>query len=603
MPQYIWVTGQGSAFNGGHGPAACGQKERSKDKGLHGVPFAWGVIAEIQDDDNWLFFELVGQARLRFSGFENKEEIHTGKRLAGKAPKHHPLPMPMSKLILIPLILLSMLDSASAEGFLSPGDPLDHHLLAVKLALPLAASEDSLHAFCREQKAWTGRHFPADPDPEIETRLSRWFLVDSFDPGQMIRQLRGKKWIETLSPNAPAHLNHVPNDPEYPGQWCFHNEGQAVSLSGEQVGTIGFDMGFEDVWTRVTNPPSPVLAVLDTGIDPDHPEFHGRILPGFNFITNLPGAVDDNGHGTAVASLIGAQGDNASGMAGSCWNLRFLPLKVFNSIGQGSGVTLANALNFARQQGAGLINFSGGMETDYEPAADLIDLLRTQGRLTIAAAGNTGASTLDFPARHASCVAVGAMSPCGEVKTYTSCDGETSWASNTGDNLFCVTPGVRLLSALRGGGYRTDFRGTSASTALLSGAIALLLQADPALSGETVLTLLRDTARDLGTAGQDPESGWGLPRTNLAMNLLLPPAVRNLRIQREGTWVVLEWDELIGANGYLIERASSDEAFVVIDHAFGTRWQSEVRELALGSACYRVRAVLNGQASSTRPGR
>ncbi len=514
--------------------------------------------------------------------------------------KHHPLPMPMSKLISLPLFLLSMLCSASAGLPVLSMDPLVHQLVAVKLAANKAGAEDSLLAFCKEQQLIVGRHFPHDDDPEIEAILGRWFLLDSADRNDLSAWLASRKWIAAFSPNAPAHLNHVPNDPEYPGQWCFHNEGQAVSLSGELVGASDYDMGLENVWNRVTNPPSPVVAVLDTGIDPDHPEFHGRILPGFNFITNLPGAVDDNGHGTAVASLIGAQGDNASGMAGSCWNLRFLPLKVFNSIGQGSGVTLANALNFARQQGASLINFSGGMDTDYEPAADLIDLLRSQGRLTVSAAGNTGSSVLDFPARHESCVAVGALSPCAEHKSFASCDGETNWASNTGNNLFCVTPGVRLLAALRGGGYRSDFRGTSASSALLSGAIALLLQADPSIDGESILDLLRDTAWDLSATGHDTATGWGLPRTDLAMNMILPPAVLNLRIQHVGSWINLEWDELTGASGYLIERAIGNDAFAVIDQVSLNSWQSNLREVAIGNARYRVRAVLNGQASSPR---
>lgn len=475
----------------------------------------------------------------------------------------------------------------------------DRIALRIDEADPRAVSK--LTQLCQTLGMSASPHFPADPDPQIDQRLRVWWLVDAGSrPHQLVERLKGQPWVKAWDHDATTHISIVPDDPLYPDQWALSNSGQARTAEGFPVGIPGYDLGMEPAWDLISPEISPVIAVLDTGIDPDHPEFHGRLLPGFNFLTNLPGAVDDNGHGTAVASLIGARGNNGEGMAGLAWTTRLLPLKVFNSIGQGSASALANALNFARQQAVTVVNYSGGMESDYGPAADMIDILREQGILTVAAAGNQGVELLDFPARHEGCLAIGAMSPCGERVSPTSCDQETSWGSSYGDNLFCIAPGVLLTGALRGGGYRENFRGTSAACAYISGGIALMLAAQPELGIEELLQVLADNSTDLAEPGRDAFTGWGLPDLNAALRQVLPLQVTDLRIRSFGNRIRLDWTPVVGALSYRIEACNRmGEPFQTIAERTLPGWTSEAREIALPSRCYRVRAVLQDSESAT----
>ncbi len=434
--------------------------------------------------------------------------------------------------------------------------------------------------------------------------LGAWWLVET-DPGRDIPALCDSlatlPEVASATPDWVTRLSTTPNDPLFPNQWALHNTGQARSLGGQTVGQPGLDLGMVTAWDLGSESRPPQVAVLDTGVDLNHPEFHNRLMPGFNFLTNLPGAMDDNGHGTSVASLLGALVNNQTGLAGLSRQARILPLKVFNSIGMGSASALANALNYALQLEMDVANFSGGMDQDYGPATTVIRAGRLEGMWTVAAAGNSGAQLLEFPARLAECVAVGAMSPCGQVKSETSCDGESWWASNTGAGLDYLAPGVRLTAATMGGGYRSDFNGSSAACAYMSGALALLRTVAVEADLLEIEEALEATALDLGAPGWDSSTGHGLPQVDEAIMRLVPLRVNNLTIARLGGRVHLAWDPLPFDCVYRVEcRADSRQPFQPLVVVQEPRWSSGPLELARPSRQYRVVAVLgNGQSSET----
>jgi len=453
-------------------------------------------------------------------------------------------------------------------------------------------------------------HFPFDvADLQAWTghRTGAWLLLDldpSIDIPQACRELMELAGVRSACPDWLTHMSFIPDDPLFEQQWSLNNTGQALSENGEPVGVAGMDIGAPAAWDWGESGAAAVVALLDTGVDPDNWEFSTRLLPGFNFLTNLPGAVDDNGHGTKVCGIIAAAGNNSVDLAGIAWGVEILPLKVFNSIGQGSASALANALNFARQSGVQVANFSGGLPNDYPPAAVQIEAGLESGMLTVAAAGNSDLAEIEFPARHPDCVAVGAYSPCGNRKTPESCDGEDWWGSNWGPELDLLAPGTRLLSTGLGGSITWSFNGTSAAAAHVSGAATLLAAGFPEIGPLEIRELLAQSADDMGSPGHDAESGYGRLRMDRAIEFALPPRVRNLRIETPyGASVRLEWDPLDGTETYVIEAAACREAspqFEEVARTSATVWTRGVDEIRRGCRIYRVYAVLSDLSASSR---
>jgi len=503
-------------------------------------------------------------------------------------------------------VLVLALLTGTAQGAGAPAHVPGRLALELK-AVPAAASLPApLEHWLQVRGMVAAPHFPTALGTARWTGgLGSWWLVET-DPRRDIPalcdSLAALPEVASATPDWVTRLSTTPNDPLFPNQWALHNTGQARALGGQMVGQPGLDLGMVTAWDLGTESRPPQVAVLDTGVDLDHPEFHNRLLPGFNFLTNLPGAMDDNGHGTSVASLLGALVNNNTGLAGLSRQARILPLKVFNSIGMGSASALANALNYALQLDMDVANFSGGMDLEYGPATAVIQAGRLEGMWTVAAAGNSGATQLEFPARLEACVAVGAMSPCGEVKTATSCDGEGWWASNTGSGLDLLAPGARLTAASLGGGYRDDFNGSSAACAYVSGVLALLRTVAVDAGMEEIEEAVEDTALDLGAPGWDNASGHGLPQVDEALMRLVPLRVNNLTIARQGGRVRLNWSPLPMACAYRVDcRATSNHPFQPLATVQENVWLSGPQELALPSRQYRVVAVLgNGQASEDR---
>lgn len=463
---------------------------------------------------------------------------------------------------------------------------------------PTAALPADLLRWLEARDGEAGFHFPsARTEPRAWTtgRLGAWLLLtfaDSVDVPAACRRLAGQPGLRSATPDWVARISD-PDDPLFPEQWALRNTGQARDTDGQLVGLPGADIGAPEAWDLLPDPGSPLVALLDTGIDLNHPEFADRLLPGFNFLTQLPGAADDNGHGTSVAGLLGAEGDNGHGLAGVAWSSRILPLKVFNSIGQGSASALANALNYARQLGATVANYSGGMPADYGPASAQIATARAEGMWTVAAAGNSDVEGLEFPARDPLCLAVGAHSPCGERKTPASCDGEGWWGSNWGDDLDLLAPGVRLTTTARGSAYRDDFNGSSAACAFVSGALALLRGAFPELDPDVAVALLFETADDLAPAGRDGESGWGRLRLDRALRRLVPPRVTGLSCRVEGGRTRLAWRPLEEVDHYRVESAPRpDGPWSPRASTQLPEWISPAGEQRAGTGFYRVIGVL-----------
>ena len=246
---------------------------------------------------------------------------------------------------------------------------------------------------------------------------------------------------------------------------------------------------------------------MDTGINPNHIEFAGKMVDGWDFVNDDDDPNDDNGHGTACAGIAAAIGNNVDGIAGVAWGSQIMSVKVGNSEGliETNGV---NAILFATDNGARIISMSFGGGAYNQFSEDAINYATDNGSVLFAAAGNDDWGEVSYPSRYENCISVGALSPCNERKNPESCDGEP-WGSNYGVELNFMAPGVLISTTAMDGGYIDYMNGTSAACPHAAGMGALILSVAPELSPAQVRSVMEATSDDLYGPGFDVETGFG----------------------------------------------------------------------------------------------
>lgn len=242
-----------------------------------------------------------------------------------------------------------------------------------------------------------------------------------------------------------------------------------------------------------------IVAVLDTGVDGDHPDISTNIIDGWNFVDNNDNVTDLDGHGTMVAGIIAAIANNGVGIAGVAPEVKIMPLKVLTSSG-GNWIDLDRAIIRAADNGARVIVMSlGGKYSPLSLATKAaIDYAYRKGCILVAAAGNDNTSEPFYPAAYDEVIVVSAIDQ-NDIKAHFS---------NFGDYIDFCAPGVNIISTWKNGKYAYG-SGTSFAAPYVAGVVALLLSKYPELSNEDVVATLRVYAEDLGEEGWDPYYGWG----------------------------------------------------------------------------------------------
>lgn len=261
-------------------------------------------------------------------------------------------------------------------------------------------------------------------------------------------------------------------------------------------------INIEPAWDITTGSPSFIVAVLDTGISMTHPEFSGRILPGYDFVNNDADAQDDEGHGTHVSGIIAAGLNNGQGSVGIAPGVKIMPLKVMSNLGYGSWVGIADAVIYATDHGARVINMSfGGSGTSYL-MTDAVLYAANHGVVMVASSGNDGSTQPMYPAYYPDVIAVGATTYYDDWLTI----------SNYGTWIDVTAPGDTVWSTLwtpENPNTYQYFSGTSMAAPHVSGLAALILSAHPNFSPADVRALIRQTAADKGAPGFDIYYGYG----------------------------------------------------------------------------------------------
>jgi len=272
----------------------------------------------------------------------------------------------------------------------------------------------------------------------------------------------------------------TPNDPRFPSQW-HHTKIITPSAWETSVGSVAIP-----------------IAILDSGIDPDHPDLAAKLMPGYNFVARNNDTHDVRGHGTAVAGSAAAIGDNAEGIAGIAWNNPLMPLVVNDSTGYASYSNISSAIIYAVDHGAKIINISTAGSSSSSTLNNAVNYAWDHGVLVFAAAANNNTSARYYPAACANAVAVAATDMADNKASF----------SNYGDWIDLTAPGVSILTTNNGGGYGS-WSGTSFSSPITAGLAALTWSANPQLTHQEILQILKSTAVDLGASGFDSTFGHG----------------------------------------------------------------------------------------------
>ena len=316
----------------------------------------------------------------------------------------------------------------------------------------------------------------------------------------------------------------VPDDTYFSRQWSLYNNGTSPYDSAR----AGADIKMEPAWDIEKGDTSIVVAIIDCGAKLDHPELAGRIwinygeIPGNGIDDDGNGYVDDytgwdfaysdnnpmdhSGHGTNVAGIIGAIGNNSTGYAGVDWYCKLMVLKAIDDTDFGYYSWWADALTYATDNGARIVNMSVGGTSYSATLQDAVTYAYDHNVTVVAAMGNGNSSAPSYPGACTNVIAVGATNDhdC-RVNPFFWGGG-----SNFGPNISVVAPGSVIfgLNYASNTNYNTYWGGTSQATPHVSGLASLLLAQDTSRTPDQLKHIIEVTADDMVGSPLEDVPGW-----------------------------------------------------------------------------------------------
>ncbi|HEY1087711.1 MAG TPA: S8 family peptidase [Archangium sp.] len=322
------------------------------------------------------------------------------------------------------------------------------------------------------------------------------------DLDALLAKIRAHPKVQSAEPLMSVKANFVPNDPRYAEQWNLRL------------------INMEKAW-EVTRGKGVVVAVLDTGIAWENhddfaqvPDLGGqRFQEGWDFVNDDQHANDDHGHGTHVAGTIAQATDNEEGVAGVAFEATLMPVKVLDHFGGGTTADIADAIRWAADHGAKVINMSlggGGRSAVMEQA---VEYARAKGVVVVCAAGNGGRGIVEYPAAYPGSFAVAAVGPNGTKAPYSSWGKELDIAAPGGDKSQGEAAGV-LQNTIDpqdvSKGVYASYQGTSMATPHVAGVAALLIAAGAKNPDQVEKAIILGAKPAQGTTGWSDQYGHGL---------------------------------------------------------------------------------------------
>ena len=352
-----------------------------------------------------------------------------------------------------------------------------------------------------DEDAFLQRHALTRLRRHERIRVDHVRLAEGKDVAGTIDRLRDDPDVLYVEPNFVLQPCTVPDDLSSK-QWYLGNDGS--------YGTAGVDIGAREAWDTTKGSSDIVVAVVDTGVDWDHPDLAANIwvnhdevagngvdddgngyrddVRGWDFYSGDSDPDDWDSHGTHVAGTIGAVGNNGTGVVGVNWDVRIMPLR-FMGGGSGSLSDAAAAIEYAVDNGAHVINASFGSYGYSYTLRDAIAEASDAGVLFVAAAGNEDNDNDGYPFYPAGYDLPNVVS----VAASNSSDRITSFSNYGDQTVHVAAPGEDIYSTYAGGGYGW-MSGTSMASPVVAGAAALALSADPTMAPADLKQLIMETA-------------------------------------------------------------------------------------------------------------
>ncbi|MEP6912282.1 MAG: S8 family peptidase, partial [bacterium] len=333
-------------------------------------------------------------------------------------------------------------------------------------------------------------------------------------PSTLALQLLQQPAVELAEPNflikpdqtSSGSGTTLPNDAQFAEQWALRNTGQ-------NGGQYGSDIGTATAWETTTGLQSTVIAVIDSGIDFTHPDLVNNQwtnpagspagdLHGWDYISDNGLIKDEQGHGTAIAGIIAAQGNNATGISGVMWRTSLMSLRVLDNTGTGDVADAVEAMDYATAHGAQVINISWGTNGESLVLKDTIERAIRRGVVVVCSAGNGGQdvdTTPYYPAAYG-------LRDLVSVASTDNFDQLATWSNWGQSNVTVAAPGIDVLTTKMGGGY-WNVTGTSASAPLVSGVAGLIKSRQPSINTHKVAKAIADEARNVASLSGKVSSG------------------------------------------------------------------------------------------------
>jgi subtilisin family serine protease/subtilisin-like proprotein convertase family protein len=335
---------------------------------------------------------------------------------------------------------------------------------------------------------------------ELLTGYNMWTVM--LPPGisvtQAIAAYRAHPGVIYAEPDYVLRAALTPNDPRFTdgSLWGLHNYGQ-------NSGTVDADIDAPEVWDLTTGSRSVVIAVIDSGVDYNHPDLAANMwrnpgevpgngidddgngyvddVYGYDFFANDGDPMDENNHGTHCAGTIGAVGNNNRGVVGVNWNVSIMALRFLGANGTGSISGAIASLNYALNMGVLISSNSYGGGGFSQSFSNALDRARSMNHVFVAAAGNNGSNGASYPAAypHENIIAVAASDRNDNLASF----------SQYGNNVDLTAPGVSILSTIRNNGY-ASYNGTSMATPHVAGVVGLLRAVNPNLTHQQVVSAI-----------------------------------------------------------------------------------------------------------------
>ncbi|MBM6385639.1 MAG: peptidase S8 [Paenibacillus sp.] len=315
-----------------------------------------------------------------------------------------------------------------------------------------------------------------------------WYRVESGRiMHRMLKNYKDHEFIEHVEPNYFVQASYTPNDPYFP----YQNNLQKINAPA--------------AWDISQSNSSIKIAIIDTGVQLNHPELASKLLPGYDYVSYDAIPEDGNGHGTHVAGIAASVTNNGAGIAGVAPLASIVPIRVLDDSGMGTMGNVGNGLVYAANNGIQVVNLSLGGPVGDAFLQAAVQYAWDRGAVIIAAAGNDNTSYPIVPASYPNVIAVASTNPSDLKSNF----------SNYGAWVDMAAPGDSILSTYIGSSY-AYMSGTSMAAPQVAGVAALL-----AAQGKTNAQI-----RDALCFASDPVSGsgvyWQYGRLNAQRSLQVP---------------------------------------------------------------------------------